>query len=186
MKRILGVLLAVLLLFSICTAVFADELTETYADNGITLRYTEAFENANGVFYPYPLGVDYSIGTGVIAFWYLAMPLEEANVLFEKNKYHASVADEEGKLVKGATIQFCPDTACSMEKTDANGVAEFEAEEGVYTVHILNVPAGYEKNTEEIETAAVCSDIYFVLKKGGLTSGIFTLHQDGSAAAVPV
>lgn len=44
-------------------------------------------------------------------------------------------------------------------------VAEFEAEEGTYTVHILKAPEGYQAETEEITTDEVYSDIYVVLKK---------------------
>ena len=62
-------------------------------------------------------------------------------------------------------VQFCSDSTCTMGKTDKNGAAEFEAQEGTYTVHILKAPKGFEKTDEEIETDAVYSDIYFVLKK---------------------
>lgn len=34
-----------------------------------------------------------------------------------------------------------------------------------YTIHILKVPEGYEETTEEIQTEAVYSDVYYVLKK---------------------
>lgn len=79
--------------------------------------------------------------------------------------YRVIVADEEGKLIEGAVVQFCSDSTCTMGKTDENGVAEFKAEEGIYTIHILKVPAGYQKTSEEIQTDALYCDVYFVLKK---------------------
>ncbi len=51
-----------------------------------------------------------------------------------------------------------------MGKTDANGVAEFAEEEGVYTIHMLKVPEGYEKSGVEIITNTSYSDIFIVLK----------------------
>ncbi len=80
--------------------------------------------------------------------------------------YRVVVSDTDGNLVKGATIQFCSDTTCTMGKTDENGVAVFEMEEGqVYTVHVLKVPQGYEKNTREYPTDDTYCDIYISLQK---------------------
>ena len=76
------------------------------------------------------------------------------------------VSDTDGNLVKGVTVQFCSDSTCMMGKTDANGVASFEMEEGaVYTVHILKVPEGYAKNTAEYQTDDTYCDIYIPLDK---------------------
>jgi predicted RNA-binding protein with RPS1 domain len=53
-----------------------------------------------------------------------------------------------------------------MGKTDADGVAVFQMEEGsVYTVHILKVPEGYVKNTEEYLTDDTYCDVYIPLEK---------------------
>ena len=80
--------------------------------------------------------------------------------------YRVIVGDEEGNLVKGATVQFCSDTTCTMGKTDENGVAVFNMEEGpIYTIHMLKVPEGYEKTNEEFETADTYCDVYIVLQK---------------------
>ena len=76
------------------------------------------------------------------------------------------VSDTDGNLVKGVTVQFCSDTTCTMGKTDANGVASFEIEEGpAYIVHILKVPEGYKKNTGEFVTDDTYCDIYIPLEK---------------------
>ena len=80
--------------------------------------------------------------------------------------YRVIVSDTDGNLVKGVTVQFCSDTTCTMGKTDANGVASFEMEEGpAYIVHILKVPEGYKKNTGEFVTDDTYCDIYIPLKK---------------------
>ena len=80
--------------------------------------------------------------------------------------YRVIVSDTDGNLVKGVTVQFCSDSTCMMGKTDANGVASFEMEEGaVYTVHILKVPEGYAKNTAEYQTDDTYCDIYIPLDK---------------------
>ena len=51
-----------------------------------------------------------------------------------------------------------------MGKTDADGLATFEVPEGNYTVHILKVPEGYEKNPDEFTVPATYSDLSIVLK----------------------
>ena len=80
--------------------------------------------------------------------------------------YRVVVSDTDGNLVKGATIQFCSDTTCTMGKTDENGVAVFEMEEGpIYIVHVLKVPAGYVKNDAEFATDNTYCDIYVALEK---------------------
>lgn len=83
-----------------------------------------------------------------------------------KDKYNVYVTDSEGAPVKGVTVQFCSDDTCTLGKTDADGLASFDAEEGqVYTIHILKVPEGVEKSDEEYRTPEVYSDICIVLRK---------------------
>ena len=43
-------------------------------------------------------------------------------------------------------------------------MAEFAAENGVYTVHILKVPKGYVKPNEEYRTEENYCDVYYVLQ----------------------
>ena len=77
------------------------------------------------------------------------------------------VTDNSGEPVKGATIQFCDDTACMMGKTDDKGIVSFpDAAEGhPYTVHVLKAPTGYEKNAEEFIALDVFCDVSIVLQK---------------------
>ena len=89
----------------------------------------------------------------------------EAN---DEDVYRVIVSDSDGDLVPGVKVQFCSDVSCMMGTTDENGAAGFEAEEGqTYTVHILKVPEGYEKTSEEFETLDTYSDVYVVLQKAG-------------------
>ena len=78
--------------------------------------------------------------------------------------YRIIVLDENGAPVEKATVQFCSDVQCMMGKTDAQGLASFEVPEGNYTVHILKVPEGYEKNPNEYTVPATYSDLSIVLK----------------------
>ena len=78
--------------------------------------------------------------------------------------YRIIVVDENGAPVEKATVQFCSDVQCMMGKTDADGLAAFEVPEGNYTVHILKVPEGYEKNPAEFTLPATYSDLSIVLK----------------------
>ena len=78
--------------------------------------------------------------------------------------YRIIVLDENGAPVEKATVQFCSDVQCMMGKTDAQGLVTFEVPEGNYTVHILKVPEGYEKNPDEFTLPATYSDLSIVLK----------------------
>ena len=78
--------------------------------------------------------------------------------------YRIIVLDEKGNPVEKAAIQFCSETECMLGKTDAEGMATFEVPEGSYTVHVLKVPAGYEKDSTEYTVPASYSDLSIVLK----------------------
>ena len=77
--------------------------------------------------------------------------------------YHVYVRDGE-KPVAGALIQFCDDTACHVGITDENGLAAFDEQEGVYEVHVLSVPEGYELPDTVQKTENGFEDIVFQLK----------------------
>ena len=49
-------------------------------------------------------------------------------------KYEILVTDEAGDPVEGITIQFCSDTLCDTQTTDATGIAAFEKEPGKYCI----------------------------------------------------
>ena len=80
--------------------------------------------------------------------------------------FRVIVTDTDGDPVEDVAVRFCSDTACRFGETDANGVAEFRAEEGtVYSVHIDDVPEGYEENDREYKTGREFCDICVTLQK---------------------
>lgn len=79
--------------------------------------------------------------------------------------FRVYVFDSNGPM-KDVAIQFCDVTVCQIGKTDAQGMAAFDAPEGKsYEVHVLKVPSGYEVNTETFKTLNVYSDVPIFLKK---------------------
>ena len=68
---------------------------------------------------------------------------------FADDGYQVQVLDQDGYPVQGVAVQFCSDVQCMMAKTDENGIAVFDAPAGSYTIHLLKVPTGYEKDSRE-------------------------------------
>ena len=80
-------------------------------------------------------------------------------------EYRIIVTDGENP-VEGVAVQFCDDTTCSVQMTDANGVATFRPEKpNDYDVHILKVPDGYAGNTELYKTEAEWSELTITIEK---------------------
>ena len=81
------------------------------------------------------------------------------------NVYRVIVQDEAEAGVKGVRVQFCSDITCNMAETDENGIATFEGfDEGSYTIHVLTVPEGFEKDTAEYEAPDTYGDVTITLK----------------------
>ena len=79
--------------------------------------------------------------------------------------YRVLVYDKDGNPVKGVAIQFCSDEMCNMGKTDAEGIARFDVDEGIeYTVHVFKVPEGYARDTGEYVTQKNYSDVTLFLE----------------------
>ena len=81
----------------------------------------------------------------------------------DEGVYRVLVTAPDGKPVEGVKIQFCDDEICRLATTDAEGTVSFDAEEGSYTVHILKVPDGYEKNDSIYDTLDTFCDVYVIL-----------------------
>ena len=82
------------------------------------------------------------------------------------NKYCVYVYDPDGNPVQGVFIQFCDDTTCAFQPTDANGRAEFSVDvEKVYEVHVLQAPEGYRQDERAYETLDSYSDVNIFLEK---------------------
>ncbi len=77
--------------------------------------------------------------------------------------YRVICMDEEGNPVSGVTVQFCSDTMCHLEETDAEGAAMFDLAPDHYTVHILKVPDGYADDSNEYEAGFDGADVMIIL-----------------------
>lgn len=83
----------------------------------------------------------------------------------DADQYRIYISDTEGKPVEGAMVQMCDDSTCRVENTDKDGLAAFKVAEKEYTVHVLKVPKGYKKNSEEYEMEAEYSDLHITIEK---------------------
>ena len=119
-KIVLSVLLALLMMFSIC-ACGADDKQETETTTAATEETTEATTEET----------------------------TEATVDDGKMAYKVIVVDESGAPIAGAMVQICEGTACNPGVTNAEGVAEIRAVEGNYEAKMLSMPAGYTYATEQ-------------------------------------
>ena len=83
-----------------------------------------------------------------------------------EGRYRVYVRDPEGNPVEGVLIQFCDDTLCSFQPTDADGLAAFEAgEEKVYDVHVLKAPEGFAADANTYHTLDTWSDVTVTLER---------------------
>ncbi|MBQ6440466.1 MAG: hypothetical protein IJJ06_10130 [Mogibacterium sp.] len=75
------------------------------------------------------------------------------------NVYRVITCDESGAPVAGVMVQLCSDAACQMEETDTNGIATFDASEGIYTVHVYSVPEGFAEDETEYSAPESYGDV---------------------------
>ena len=101
MKKILALVLVLIMMLSLGSAAFAEDSSETYETMGLTLHYTEEFENTKGIFSPSPMGeIDQGIFlmpcsyTGMTQQDYNALMMKTADEVTEEeiDKYYASEA----------------------------------------------------------------------------------------------
>ena len=84
----------------------------------------------------------------------------------DEGKYNVYVYDREGKPLEGVVIQFCDDTTCSFQSTDANGLATFQVKEPkVYDVHVLQAPEGFRQDEQAYKTLEDFSDVSIFLDR---------------------
>ena len=68
--------------------------------------------------------------------------------------------------MEGAFIQFCDDTTCSFQPTNADGLAEFRVDvEKVYEVHVIQAPEGFRQDEGSYKTLETYSDVNIFLDK---------------------
>ena len=64
-------------------------------------------------------------------------------------------------------VQFCSDIQCMMDKTGEDGIASFNVPAGSYTIHLLKVPAGYEKDSKEYSAPETPELVVLTLNQEG-------------------
>ena len=140
----------------------------TFLDD-VTSFPTSFFVDRNGKIVSYPISGAYvdkyeETISNLLAGESIAVVTVPAAAANDAETYRVMVTDTSGDPVKGVTIQFCDDSTCNLAKTDADGVAVFDMPEGTqYEVHVLKVPEGYEKNSDEFRTLDVYSDLVIIL-----------------------
>ena len=140
----------------------------TFLDD-VTSFPTSFFVDRNGKIVSYPISGAYvdkyeETISNLLAGESIAVVTVPAAATNDAETYRVMVTDTSGDPVKGVTIQFCDDSTCNLAKTDSDGVAVFDMPEGTqYEVHVLKVPEGYEKNSDEFRTLDVYSDLVIIL-----------------------
>ena len=79
--------------------------------------------------------------------------------------YVIQVVDNSGQPVENAMVQYCTSDMCQLKPTDKDGKITFKDPPGVYEIHILAVPDGYEENKEVYKTEDHYSGLIIVLNK---------------------
>ena len=148
MKKILALLLAGCMMLALIGCGSTQQPSKTEVSGGQVTEPSEQADKPNGVVEE-PGDENTEENTGV------PTPLA----------YTIVVANENSEPVKGVTIQFCSDTACMTGKTDESGLVSFEMESGNYTVHVLKVPDGFEKDDAEYEAVEPPAMTSIVLKE---------------------
>ena len=81
-----------------------------------------------------------------------------------KVTYTVKVVDEAGNPIEGAMVQLCLES-CMPGKTDASGVATYNAAEAEYKVSFMMMPAGYTADQTEYHFADGSYELTITLKK---------------------
>ena len=73
--------------------------------------------------------------------------------------YILHIVDQDGAPVPGVLVNFCTDTACTLQQSDANGTVSFSGEPDLYHVKLLMAPNGFSFDTAfELNTDRVCGE----------------------------
>ena len=102
----------------------------------------------------------------VLALCLIMMTL--CGLAFADGGYQVQVVDYEGYPIEGVMVQFCSDTQCMMGKTGEDGIAAFDVPAGNYTIHLLKVPTGYEKDSKEYSAPETPELVVLTLNQEGL------------------
>ncbi len=102
---------------------------------------------------------------------------------FAEGGYQIQVVDASGAPVEGVTVQFCSDSQCLMGKTGADGIASFDEPAGSYTVHLLKVPTGYEKDSTEYTAPETPDLMVLTVQQATAASQTVAAAADGEKTA---
>ena len=80
--------------------------------------------------------------------------------------YTVTYVDQNGDPVSGVMCQVCDANSCQVFVSNADGVCEFTLPAGIYEIHTLKVPDGYEGDTTTVTEAPVGGgELNFTLTK---------------------
>ncbi|MBQ9855003.1 MAG: redoxin domain-containing protein [Clostridia bacterium] len=84
------------------------------------------------------------------AVWTYEQDIEDGLEGEEVYDYTEKVTDQNGYGVAGAMLQVCDDTVCSVYETDENGQSAFSLLPGIWEMHVLMLPDGYEMDEDNV------------------------------------
>ena len=102
---------------------------------------------------------------------FVAVPWDESMAVEEEEPqgdgtYTVTYVDQNGDPVPGVMCQVCDEATCQVFVSDASGVCQFTLPVGIYEIHTLKVPEGYEGDTTTITEAPVGGgELSFTLTK---------------------
>ncbi len=99
---------------------------------------------------------------------------------FADGGYQIKAVDPDGNPVQGVMVQFCSDDQCLMGKTGEDGIAAFDMPAGSYTVHLLKVPAGYEKDSTEYPVPETPDTVVLTVHPEGIPVKTSAAANDGA------
>lgn len=113
--------------------------------------------------YAHDLGVEAGFDLKAVL-WDDSMALPEAPA--GDGTYTVTYVDQNGDPVPGVMCQVCDANSCQVFVSNADGVCEFTLPAGIYEIHTLKVPDGYEGDTTTVTEAPVGGgELNFTLTK---------------------
>ena len=85
--------------------------------------------------------------------WDDSMVMQEAPA--GDGTYTVTYVDQNGDPVPGVMCQVCDANSCQVFVSNADGICEFTLPAGMYEIHTLMVPAGYEGDTTTVTEAPI-------------------------------
>lgn len=134
-----------------------------YSDSIVLLTCNGSMRGLGFLFASLELAEEYMAPAKVVP-WddSLALPEEPAG----DGTYTVTYVDQNGDPVSGVMCQVCDANSCQVFISNADGVCEFTLPAGIYEIHTLKVPDGYEGDTTTVTEAPVGGgELNFTLTK---------------------